>query len=42
MKIDTESLATGKSLYEATLTKENRSVRDAVMTPFGFAMQSAG
>lgn len=42
MKMDATILAQAREQYERTMTDENRSVRDPVITPFAIAMKMAG
>lgn len=42
MKLTTEFINQGKAEYAATLTTENKMVRDETITSFGMAMKNAG
>jgi len=42
MKMDPTVLAQAEQQYLATMTGENRGVRDPVVTPFAMAMSKAG
>lgn len=42
LKIDPAILAQAEQKYHATMSEENRGVRDPIITPFAIAMNLAG